>query len=119
MPTDGPRTLLHDAAAGPVAKLDHDQLRRRARKRTRTRWSAVAIAVMAAIAGVGTLAGTLVSPSTVDVVDAPTGAIAPAELPGMPEFPVTLDLPPKVRSSLFTSVSAPCSWSTATAARCS
>lgn len=95
MPTDGPRTLLHDAAAGPVAKLDHAQLRRRARNRTRTRWSASAIAVVAAVAGVGVLVATLAAPSTVDVADTPAGTAAPADsLPGVPEFPVTLDLPP-------------------------
>lgn len=95
MSTDDPRTLLHDAAAGPVATLDHDELRRRARNRTRTRWSAVAVAVLTVVAGVGALVANLQPPPSLDVVDTPDGGVAPAALlPGLPQFPVTLDLPP-------------------------
>lgn len=95
MPTDDPRTLLHDAAAGPVAPLDHDELRRRARGRSRSRWAAGGVAVLAAIVGVGGLVADLQGPLTLDVVDTPGGTVVPADpLPGLPEFPVTLDLPP-------------------------
>lgn len=95
MATDDPRTLLHDAAAGPVAPLDHDGLRRRARTRTRMRWSAVAVAVLTVVAGVGTVVANLGAAPSVDVVDAPPGTVDPAALlPGLPQFPVTLDLPP-------------------------
>ena len=95
MSTDEPRTLLHEAAAGPVAPLDHDELRRRARGRTRAMWAAAGVAVVAALAGVGGLVAALSSPPTVDVVDAPGGTVAPTDpLPGVPPFPVTLDLPP-------------------------
>jgi hypothetical protein len=94
MSTDGPRTLLHDAAAGPVAQLDHDDLRRRARGRTRSKWAAAGVAVLAAVVGVGGLIANLQAPPVVDVVDTPGGTVAPAAaLPGLPEFPVTLDLP--------------------------
>lgn len=86
MSTDDPRTLLHDAATGPVAPLDHDELRRRARGRTRSKWAAAGMAVLAAVVGVGGLVANLQGPPTIDVVDTPGGTVGPGEpLPVEPE----------------------------------
>lgn len=95
MSLDDPRTVLHDAAAGPVATLDHDELRRRAHGRNRAAWAAAGVAVLAVVVGVGGLIANLQAPRTVEVADTPGGSVAPTRpLPGLPAFPVTLDLPP-------------------------
>lgn len=95
MPADHPRQLLHEATDGPVAPLDHAQLRRRAHHRTSARRLSAAVLVLVVVAGAGLIVADLVGHPTIDIAENPSASVNPdAALPGLPAFPAMLELPP-------------------------